>query len=156
MRTPPTLSLPKRTLAVVFVLGLVVGGAATAVAGGRANDPEALPEAPIVQASAPGARVAALVGPGGTLVRKRGVASVTNPATGTYCVAVKASTRVDVERVVAQATVEWGRSSGSANLVQVYAGAPDCDAGAIEVLTFGDTGTGFEPSNSVAFNLMVP
>ncbi len=150
--------MSKRTFVVlsVFVLGLVLGGAATGLASGRANDPEARPEAPTAQASAPAARMAALVGPGGTLVRKRGVASVTHPATGIYCFTPKANLSLDVDRVVAQATVEYGRSSGTANLVQIYASAADCPAGSVEVLTFGDTGSGFEPSDSVAFNLLVP
>ncbi len=151
--------MSKRTLAavvVVFLLGLVLGGAATAVAGGRANDPEAQPERPVIQASAPAARLAAQVAPVGVLLRKRGLASVSHPQVGAFCFVPKPSTHVDVERVVAVATVEYGESSGVANLVQIYAGAADCEPGAIEVLTFSDTGSGFEPSDSVAFNLLVP
>lgn len=149
--------MPKRTLAGLFglVLLLLAGGSA-AVAAGRANDPEAAPEARVVQASAPGIRMAATIEPGGDLVRKRGVASVTHPATGVYCITPKTRIAMDVDRVVAQVTVEYGQSSGTANLAQIYASAGDCDPGAVQVLTFSDTGSGFEPSDSVAFNLVVP
>lgn len=139
----------------VFCVGLVLGGAATALARGRAND-EASPEVRAVQASAPGARLAATVDAGGTLLRKRGVVGVTNPGDGTYCVTPKPNLNLDLSRVVPQATVEWGRSGGNGNLVQVYLNAADCPDGDIEVVTFSFVDGAFAPTSSVAFNLIVP
>lgn len=139
----------------VFVLGLALGGGATALARGRANGPGA-PEVRAVQASAPGARLAATVDAGGTLLRKRGVLSVTNPADGVYCLNPKPNLGLDLARVVPVATVEWGRSSGDGSLVQAYDNAADCPAGAIEVVTFSFVDGAFVQASSVAFHLVVP
>ena len=57
------------------------------------------------------ARLVALIGPGGTVVRAYGVKAVTHPATGIYC--IKPSGTWKVAQVVPAVTVEWGYSSGT-------------------------------------------
>ena len=149
----------KLTLALALTVGLVLGGAAgTAVAAHLANGPggDAEGVAAPVRASAPSARLAALVRPDGTLARKRGVASVTKPETGEFCITPKASTGIDVARVVPQVSVEWGLSIGNANLAQVYANADDCPAGDLEVRTFNGDGASFGEADTVAFTITVP
>ena len=104
-------------------------------------------------------RIAALVTPNfrtDPLVRGKGVASVTHPSTGVFC--IKPLVSVDVQTLVPVVSVEWGRSSGNANLVQ-YAGANiNCPTDRIEIFTFspGAVTSRFEFSDFVAFTIVVP
>ncbi|MGO8988275.1 MAG: hypothetical protein ACLQHW_05285 [bacterium] len=100
------------------------------------------------------ARLVALIGPGGTVVRAYGVKAVTHPATGIYC--IKPSGTWKVAQVAPAVTVEWGYSSGSALLAYYFAEAEDCPAGNIEVLTYNFGSGAPDAEDTVAFTIVVP
>jgi hypothetical protein len=89
---------------------------------------------------------------GGILLNK-GVASVTEPSTGVFCVATTKPLGTNALPVVG---VEWGQSSGNSLLAYYENGTFDCAAGQIEVRTFDfNAGGAPVPSDLVAFSVFV-
>ena len=102
--------------------------------------------------SAPDARLAALVAFDGSVVRSKGVASVTHPQTGVFC--VQPSFSVNVDTVIPALTPEWIHSPNASVSVQ-YQSAPLVCPGAIAVFTLTDNGLGWVFADE-AFTIVVP
>ncbi len=102
------------------------------------------------------ARLAALIAPGGNLVRSKNVASVTAPSTGITCIRPTAGAGINVARIVPEVTVEWGWSFGNSLMAFYFSNEPgffsDCPAGNIEVRTYDLLGN---LSDGVAFSISV-
>jgi hypothetical protein len=98
------------------------------------------------------AKVALVQAPSGTL-RSKGVASVTHPGTGVYCVAP--SKKLNFGAIYPVVTVEWGYSSGDGLLAFWFLDGNDCPANTIEVLTYNFSFGPLVRSDSVAFSLLV-
>jgi len=101
-------------------------------------------------------KLAAYIWSGG-VIRAKGVADVTHPDVGIYC--IKPSMRMDISLVVPIVSVEWGYSSGYALLAFYFDytqfGSGDCPAGYLEVLTY-NFGSGTPVlADSVAFTIHV-
>jgi hypothetical protein len=148
----------RRLLIVTALVSVVAGvlgasGATSALAGRTSNDGSA-PVQAIGGASSKYARAVALVAAGGSVIRSQGVAAVTHPSIGLYCIDPKDD--YDVTRVVPNVTVDWSTSFGDALLAQYRSSGVGCPAGNIAVLTMsGEDGT-FDPSNDVSFTVTVP
>jgi hypothetical protein len=106
------------------------------------------------------ARLMALVGIGGAVIRSKGVTAVTHPSVGEYCIApsdiVPASS-------IASVSVDWSNSSGNGNFVQYRSSGFGCPAGQFDVMTFqlqSGGGSGGGPAlvlaDTVAFTIVVP
>ena len=138
---------------------LVTLGALTANATPGPNDPNALtPRVTTSKAAGSGsARLTALVSPFATgfLVRGKGVAFVTHPATGEWCIQAKAG--LNVNTIVPSVSVDFSTSAfGNDHFVQYRSGGNGCPAGSIDVLTFELTGGTLVQADTVAFTLVVP
>ena len=109
-------------------------------------------------ASADRARLAAFVVPDfrvDHVVRSKGVAAVTHPAIGKYC--IKPSFNTKPHTLVPVVAVEWGRSAGNGNVVQYHELNSICPADQIEVFTFHLVpATGFVFDDTTAFTIVVP
>lgn len=82
-----------------------------------------------------------------------GVAGLTNPGTGIFCIAPKKAISATVAPTV---TVEWGASLGN-NLEAFYEqAAADCPTGNIEVRTFDFSSGTATAAQNVAFIVTVP
>ncbi len=104
------------------------------------------------------AKLAVFIQPGGGIVRAKGVADVTNPDTGIYCILPKIGTGLFVDNIVPVVTVEWGKSltSVSNGMFAYYRGSSmDCPAGYIEAMTFDDNAGDQILSNGIAFTMIV-
>ena len=103
------------------------------------------------------AKVAAYISPDGVVIRAKGVADVTHPLVGIYC--IKPSMKLDLTKVVPIVSVEWGYSSGDALLAFYFDytqfASGDCPEGYLEVLTFNFGGGAPVPSDTVAFTIHV-
>jgi hypothetical protein len=102
--------------------------------------------------SAPSARLAALIALDGSVVRSKGVASVTHPQTGVFC--VKPSFSANVDTLIPTLTPEWIHSHDASVSVQ-YQSAPLVCPGAIAVFTLTDNGVGWVFADE-AFTIVVP
>lgn len=80
------------------VLSLLVGGVCTGVAGAATGTG--------TKATAPYAQAAAVVNADGSINRSKGIAGVTKPAVGRYCVEL-ADKELDVTRLVPVATLQY-------------------------------------------------
>jgi hypothetical protein len=154
---------------------LVTLAAAPAMAAGKPkpvpHDPQT--PAPVTGAlggvSAPNVRLAALIGgpfaPQPSLVyRSKGVASVTHPSTGLWC--VKPSFSVSLTSIIPVLTVDFSNSSGAFGEMAQYrpgTATSGCPTGTIPILTFeqdtdssSSTFNQFIFSDNVAFTIIVP
>ena len=80
-----------------------------------------------------------------------GIVSVTNPATGVYCLTLAPGIPAQANHAVV--SVEYGNSNGSNNFVQVDGESSTCPDTTTEVFTFSPAGTF---SGGVAFSIIVP
>ena len=99
--------------------------------------------------SAPNARLAALIANDGSVVRSKGVASVTHPQTGVFCVRPSFSTNVNT--LIPSLTPEFIHSPDIDISVQ-YQSAPLVCPGAIAVFTLRTNGVFADE----AFTIVVP
>jgi hypothetical protein len=147
----------KRKIAAVGV-GLALGVSAlagSATAGGSSNDGPTTSTLATGGVVAPQARIAAFVAAGGSVVRSKGIAGVSHPSVGLYCVDPAGST-FNVNTAVPLASVDWSSSLGDALLVEWRSAGIGCPTQQFSVLTFdGEDGT-FDLSNSVSFTFYVP
>ncbi len=86
----------------------------------------------------------------------KGVAALTNPSTGVYCIKPKRRTKIDVTRIVPALTAEWDGSTGNALMAYWIKSGAGCAAGRIAVATVNGTDGTFGISNDVAFAIIVP
>src|SRR3954453_24104947 len=90
----------------VLAASLLLGAWPAAAATGAKSRP-----APVISGlsgvSAPNVRLAALVGPTGTVIRGKGIASVNHEFTGAYCVLPSSSLSIDVTSVVPAITADF-------------------------------------------------
>jgi len=82
-----------------------------------------------------------------------GIAGVTNPGTGIFCVAPK---KAIYAKNVPSVAVEWGSSLGSSIEAFYEQGGSDCPAGNIEVRTFDFSSGTATASQNVAFSVSAP
>ena len=100
------------------------------------------------------AKLAALIAPVLDVLLAKGVANVTNPNVGIYCIE-PSSKAINIKKVVPVVSIEWSYSVGSALLAFYDYGSPDCPAGYIEVRTY-NFGTGTPVlADTVAFTIIV-
>ena len=85
----------------------------------------------------------------------KGVASISNPQTGVFC--ITPTKKINYNSTIPVVTVEWGQSLGNSLLAFYELGAFDCTKGDIEVRTY-DFNAGGAPVSSelVAFTIYVP
>jgi hypothetical protein len=102
------------------------------------------------------AKLALLLSPFNGVRRSIGVASVTNPSTGVYCIAP--SVPINLTGIYPQVTVEWGESAGNALMAfwRDTAKGAECDTSQLEVMTF-DFNSASKPvlSNQVSFVFVI-
>jgi hypothetical protein len=98
------------------------------------------------------AKLALLFSPFNGLRRSIGVASVTNPTTGVYC--ITPSVPLNLLGIYPKVTVEWGESAGNAVMAfwRDTSNGAECDTSQLEVITF-DFNSTTKPvlSNQVSF-----
>ena len=144
-----------KTLAITAgVIALTVSSLAQA---NNATTGKVNPE-PLTQQAGVGtkAKLALLLSPFNGVRRSIGVASVTNPSTGVYCIAP--SVPINLTGIYPQVTVEWGESAGNALMAfwrDTTKGA-ECDTSQLEVMTF-DFNSASKPvlSNQVSFSFVI-
>ena len=106
---------------------------------------------PVAKSSA---KVAAYISPfAGGVIRAKGVADMTHPSVGIYC--IKPSMKLDLTKVIPIVSVEWGESSGDALMVFWRDGVWDCPAEYIEVMTFNFGSGAPVLEDTVAFTIHV-
>jgi hypothetical protein len=108
----------------MVALCLILVCTSLAMADNNNGSEEFFPEAPttelsVIATTGSHARIVALISPKlfpalPTVMRARGVDTVTHPSTGIYC--IQPSGAWDVTRMVPVVTVEWGESSGNSLL----------------------------------------
>jgi len=162
----------------LFVLvGIVAGlaiGATGAIASGDSDKPDTESAAGATEAlggaSAPTARMSIIVngnayvaGPPADfgITRSAGVAAVTNPEAGTFCIRPTAAAvpANQVGKLIPSVTVTFnGTDEYMAFAQYVTPRPPACPLGSIAVYTFtaDDTGVVTAPNNDVAFSVVVP
>ncbi|MEO7118248.1 MAG: hypothetical protein ABIZ34_04675 [Candidatus Limnocylindrales bacterium] len=141
------------------ILHVLVGMAlGSALVGGVALAANNIAPAAAVTAEAPNARLAVLIdggatAPGFTVLRRKGVASVSNPSTGIFCITPKASLGMDVSRIMPIVTTELMGTALTSYRTLWDATGFGCPAGsiAIEGATSGNILT-----NDVGIALVVP
>lgn len=147
----------KRFLYVLLGVALsaaVFGGVAMANGGGKG---EAAPSnAETIAAQAPGARMAVYIQGGAaagtfTVVRQQGVVSVSNPATGVYC--IKPVAGVAPAKVVPVVSTEFVNTAAYDGFAQWSVDKAPCTSGNIRITTFDVSATA--PFNQVAFTVVV-
>ena len=132
-------------------------------ANGGLSPNNGLPGEGFVRAASPyppaksSAKLAAFIAPDGQVIRAKGVADVTNPGVGIYC--IKPSTKMDLTTVIPVVSVEWGFSSGNSLLAFYFDytqfSSGDCPAGYLEVLTYDFASGTPVASDTVAFTIHV-
>jgi hypothetical protein len=152
------------TVLVALLAGALGAGVAVAAVGdGRAPESAASTEgvAPIeVNAQAPNARLVVHVngndyGSGFTIKRAKGVAAVTNPSNGIFCIR-PSDPRMVLTRIVPSVSVDWTESPDNAVTAQWASNRRSCPRGNIGIVTMnGSTGTWVD-SNNVGFTVVVP
>lgn len=146
----------KQLLAAAIILAAGTAAANAAGAAGANDKDAAAASKALGGTNATYARIAALINPNGSVVRSKGVAAVTHPRTGEYC--IKPNFAVSVPRLVPSVSVDWSNSIGNGNFVQYRSSGIGCPAGYIDVLTFSfnpANGT-FAQANNTAFTIVVP
>ncbi|MBO3462210.1 hypothetical protein G7B40_006125 [Aetokthonos hydrillicola Thurmond2011] len=128
-----------------------------------AEDTSGVTQNAIGGADAPGVRLAAFIDGnlgGGTVVRSKGVASFTSPATGLFC--IRPSSGINVNNIVPIVSVEQSKSLANDNLVQYRSNGSGCPNGNIAVATFrfnntsDASGNKFVQADGIAFTIIVP
>ena len=141
----------------IAIGAMTVGGVALATGvDGKAESAEGV--APIA-AEAPNARLAALVSGGAsagsfTVRRQVGVAQITNPQAGVYCVKPAAGTGVKPAKAVPIVGTEYANTSGFDSFAMWNSARPSCPTGNIEVDTFDSSAEA--RVNPVSFTIVVP
>ena len=89
--------------------------------------------------------------------RTKGVATVTRPDTGVYCLTLS-DDKLDVATTAPVISVDWDNSSGTNLAAYLSKSAFECPEGTdLGVRTFSfRAGKPFRPANTVAFTLLVP
>lgn len=114
-------------------------------------------------ADAPSVRIAALIDGnlgGFTVVRSKGIASISSPETGIVC--IQPSGSINVNNIVPIVSVDFSRSLGNDNLVQYRSSGTGCPSGNIAVRTFrfdknsSSIVNSFVPADAIAFTIIVP
>lgn len=150
-----------RTRTLAYVLAAVVLGPAAAsfAAGDKPPEPRALqvPRGGETVTATGDARIMALIQPGGGLIRAKGVASVTTPQTGIYCLR-PSSTTIDLGTVVPVASVDYSVTSLTDAIVQIRSNRTVCTGRVLEFVTLDRRagGTNYRFSNAVQFSVVVP
>jgi hypothetical protein len=129
--------------------------AGSAIAGGSNDGTGGVGATAIGGAAAPNARIAAFVQAGGSVVRSKGIAAVTHPSTGLYCLDPSSST-FNVSKIVPSLSVDWSTSLGDALMAHYRSAGVGCPTGWIAVLTMDGEDGSFDPSNGVSFTIVVP
>jgi hypothetical protein len=126
------------------------------------NSPASRIATPRVPADAPGVRLAGLIRNDGAILRNKGIASVTKPARGIFCVQPTAASGVTPSNAVVQVTVDWSRTQFNEAMVQ-WASVPSlhgpwCSTSKIEIHTLLDVQPNgiYTHSDLVAFSIIVP
>ncbi len=149
----------KLTVAALAVaLGVGAFGGTAVAGGGSSNDPVGSGSVSLLAiggATAPNARIAAVVQSGGAVVRSKGIAAVTHPSTGVYCIDPAASTFA-VGKAVPVLSVDWSTSLGDALMAHWRSAGVGCPSGWFAVLTFDGEDGSFDLSNGVSFTFVVP
>jgi hypothetical protein len=92
-------------------------------------------------ASAPGAVVAqGHIAADGPVFFQRGIAGVTKPSTGEFCIALDPALGLARNQVYAQVTPEYGQSLGTDLLAYYRASGGSCPDQQLQVLTFDTAG----------------
>jgi hypothetical protein len=123
----------------------------------RAKDSSSV-QATETRASAPNARLAALIAAGGNIIQNKGVESVTRINTGVYCIKPKASTGIDPKNSIAVVSVEFFWSRFNEVMVQWASQGSGCGSDKFGVYTLGDLNLSarYRFSNDVGFSIYVP
>lgn len=141
------------------ILHVLVGMAlGSALVGGVALAANNIAPAAAVTAEAPNARLAVLIdggatAPSFTVLRRKGVASISNLSTGIFCVTPKASLGMDVSKIMPIVTTELAGTSSVTFRAFWYASGLNCPAGSIEIQ--GATAGGLL-TNDVGIAVVVP
>src|SRR3972149_4020528 len=127
----------------------------------RENTGGAAPLAPAplapVAADAPNARLAALIRYGGTVIRQKGVSSVTRIARGVYCIAPTGASGIVPNKAIVTLAPEYYYSQLNQIKVQWAAAGSGCGNTRIGVYTLADTNVDgiYTFSNLVGFSIFV-
>lgn len=150
-----------RLLALSAALMLPLAGGATAETTKnqpRATDAAAAAPKATTVVTAPNARLAALIRPGGAIVRQKGVASVSHPNVGVYCIQPAASTGIVPGNSIVIVTPEFFWSRINEVTVQWASAGSGCGSGRIAVYTLSDFNLDarYRLSDDAAFSIYVP
>jgi hypothetical protein len=124
----------------------------------RSSDQAQEAIAPKAVAAAPNARLAALIQSGGTVIREKGVLSVTHPKTGIYCIKPDASTGIVPNNSIVIVSPEFFYSKLNEIKVQWAAKGSPCGNDRLAVYTLADLNVDgvYTFSNAVGFSIYVP
>lgn len=141
--------------AAAILAALMVTSSASFAAGGKPapSGAAALPRATVTATG--NARIMALIAPGGALLRKKGVASVTNAAPGVYCLKPSSSS-INLATIVPTVSVDYSRTALVDAVVQFRSLNVDCPAKTVELVTFDRVTGYYNFSNSVEFSVVIP
>jgi hypothetical protein len=127
------------------------------------NSPTARTATPRIPADAPGVRLAGLIRNDGAILRNKGIAAVTKPARGIFCIKPSAASGVTPSNAVVQVTVDWSRTQYNEAMVQWASipslnGNPWCTTSQIEIHTLLDVQPDavYTHSDLVSFSIIVP
>ena len=111
-----------------------------------------------VTANAPGVRLAGLIRNDGFILRNKGIASVTMPSRGVFCIKPTAGSGINTDTAVVQVTVDWSRSEFNESLVQWASEPRYCSSSQFEIHTLWDREPNaiYTQSDRVAFSIIVP
>jgi len=158
--------VPSTLIAALSLLTLsAVSGAAEvprAAGSGAAEVPRAINKSDMPKivsaATAPNARLVALVAANGQLIQSKGVASVSRINTGVYCIRPDASTNIKVNSSVATVSVEWSYSRFNEVTAQWARSGVGCGSDRFGVVTLSDFNLDarYVRSNDTGFIFIVP
>jgi len=145
----------KKILVMTTVVAAAFAGAgAVAVSASSTNDPPAQAGRALGGTNTKYARLSVFVNNSGQVVRSKGVAAVTRPSTGQYCIDPAAT--FDVAKIVPSVSVDWSTSLGSDLSAYWRSSGGGCPAGNISVVTYVPVSGTPTLSNNVGFMLVVP
>ncbi|MFO1049627.1 MAG: hypothetical protein U1E52_17235 [Geminicoccaceae bacterium] len=146
----------RSTAAAAVILAAVLAAMSSAHAAGdrpAVGGAALLPRAPV--AATGSARIMALIAPGSALLRKKGVASVTNITLGIYCLK-PSSTAINLATVVPTVSVDYSATSRTDAIVQFRSVNAYCPAKTLEVITLDRVSGSYLPSSGVQSSVVVP
>jgi len=157
MNRPNNVDMENRMLAMKYTLATAILGASLCAApafAARVNAP-GQPPASLALFPKAASDVDLIYSPITGTFASKGVAAISNPETGVFCITPTKIINYNV--VIPVVTVEWGQSLGNSLLAFYELGAFDCSKGDIEVRTY-DFNAGGAPVSSelVAFTIYVP